>query len=103
MPSAPEARRRRLIQPPVRDGLDPALIVSIIASYLRQRGRQDALRWVWAGIGLAVALCLTVGILLRLLERSLPDDGQETLETIISLVAAGFITYMIVWMRRHSR
>jgi iron uptake system component EfeO len=87
----------------LREGIEAALIVGIIAAYLRQRGREDALRWVWLGVGLAASLCLFIGILLNLLERSLPQKEQEGLETIISVVAIAFITYMILWMRRHSR
>ncbi|MGA7672256.1 MAG: iron uptake system protein EfeO [Nitrolancea sp.] len=87
----------------LREGIEAALIVGIIAAYLRQRGRQDALRWVWIGVGLAAALCLAVGIALHTLERSLPHRQQEGLETIVAVVAIAFITYMVVWMRRHAR
>ncbi len=87
----------------LREGVEAALIVGIIAAYVKQRGRPDALRWVWAGIGLAAALCLGIGIALRALEESLPQREQEGLETIISVVAIAFITYMIVWMRRNAR
>ena len=87
----------------LREGIEAALIVGIIAAYLRQRGRQDALRWVWLGVALAAFLCLLVGILLNYLERSLPEKGQEGLETSIALVAVAFISYMILWMRRHAR
>ena len=87
----------------LREGIEAALIVGIIAAYLRQRGRRDALRWVWLGVGLAAAVCLAVGVALHALERSLPQRQQEGLETIVAVVAIVFITYMVVWMRRHSR
>ncbi len=87
----------------LREGIEAALIVGIIAAYLRQRGRQDALRWVWLGVGLAAAVCLAVGFALHTLERSLPQRQQEGLETVVAVVAIAFITYMVVWMRRHSR
>jgi high-affinity iron transporter len=35
-------------------------------------------------------------------EENLPQREQEQLETVIALVAVGMITWMIVWMRRHS-
>ncbi|HMM41223.1 MAG TPA: FTR1 family protein [Thermomicrobiales bacterium] len=87
----------------LREGVEAALIVGIIAAYVKQRGQSDALRWVWAGIALAAALCLGIGIALRALEQSLPQREQEGLETIISIVAIAFISYMIVWMRRNAR
>ena len=34
----------------LREGLEAALIVGIVAAFLRQEGRTDALRWVWAGV-----------------------------------------------------
>ena len=50
-----------------------------------------------------MALCLGLGLVLDLLERSLPQREQEALETVIGLVAVGLVTTMIVWMRRHAR
>ena len=42
----------------LREGVEASLIVGIVAAFLRQQGRQDALRAVWAGVLLAVALCV---------------------------------------------
>ena len=41
----------------LREGLEAALIVGIVAAFLRQEGRGDVLRWVWAGVGLAAGIC----------------------------------------------
>jgi high-affinity iron transporter len=86
----------------LREGLEAALIVGIVAAFLAQRGRRDAMRWMWLGVLLAVLLCAAVAVTLRLAEENLPQRQQEQLETIIALVAVGMITWMIVWMRRHS-
>ena len=87
----------------LREGVEASLIVGIVAAFLGQQGRRDALRWMWTGVALAAALCLAVGIGLRVLGQSLPQAQQEGLETIVALVAVGMVTYMIVWMRRHAR
>jgi high-affinity iron transporter len=87
----------------LREGVEASLIVGIIAAFLGQQGRRDALRWVWIGVSLAVALCLAVGIGLRVLGENLPQAQQEGMEAIIALVAVAMVTYMIVWMRRHAR
>jgi high-affinity iron transporter len=87
----------------LREGVEASLIVGIIAAFLGQQGRRDALRWVWIGVALAIALCLAVGIGLRLVGENLPQAQQEGLEAIIALVAVAMVTYMIVWMRRHAR
>ncbi|MGX7679866.1 iron uptake transporter permease EfeU [Jatrophihabitans sp. DSM 45814] len=87
----------------LREGLEAALIVSIVATFLRRNGRPDLLRWVFAGVLLAVVLCAGVGIGLKVLSQNLPQRQQEGLETIIGAVAVVMVTYMVVWMRRHSR
>lgn len=87
----------------LREGLEAALIVGIVAAFLRQRGRRDLLRWVFAGVAASILLCVVVGVLLRVLSQNLPQRQQEGLETVIGLVAVAMVTYMVVWMRRHSR
>ncbi len=87
----------------LREGLEAALIVGIVAAFLRKQGRRDLLRWVFAGVGAAVALCVAVGVALELLSKNLPQRQQEGLETVIGVLAVGMVTYMVVWMRRHSR
>ncbi len=87
----------------LREGLEASLIVGIVAAFLRQRGRRDLIRWVFAGVTASVLLCLAVGVVLRVLSQNLPQRQQEGLETVIGAVAVGMVTYMVVWMRRHSR
>ncbi len=87
----------------LREGLEAALIVGIVAAFLQQRGRRDALRYVWLGVLLAVLICVGIAIGLLLLSSELTQQAQEALETIIGLVAVAMVTYMVVWMRRHSR
>src|SRR5215470_1256754 len=87
----------------LREGVEAALIVGIVATFLRQENRTDALRWVWAGVLAAVAICIAVGVALELLDETLPQRQQEMLETVIGFVAVGVVTFMIVWMRRHAR
>jgi high-affinity iron transporter len=87
----------------LREGLEAALIVGIIAAFLGKQGRRDALRQVWLGVAGAVVLCLGVGIGLHALSRELPQRQQEGLETVVGLLAVSLVTYMILWMRRHAR
>jgi len=87
----------------LREGIEAALIVGIIASFLRQEGRRDALRPMWVGVAAAIAICLAVGALLELLDEELPQRQQEGLETVVGVAAIGIVTFMIVWMRRHAR
>src|SRR4051794_3329525 len=86
----------------LREGIEAALIVSIIATFLRQEGARDALRWVWVGVGAAVAICLAAGIALQIVDEQLPQREQEMLETVVGALAVGVVTWMIVWMRRNA-
>src|SRR5580765_2964158 len=87
----------------LREGVEASLIVGIVAAFLRRQGRLDALRWMWAGVVIAVVLCIGVAVVLQLVDDSLPQEEQEQLETVVAAVAVGMVTFMIVWMRRHAR
>ncbi len=87
----------------LREGVEASLIVGIIAAFLVKEGRQDALRQMWIGVGIAVVLCTAVGVGLNILGEELPQKQQEGLETIVGVVAVATISYMIIWMTRHSR
>jgi high-affinity iron transporter len=87
----------------LREGVEASLIVGIIATFLVKEGRQDAMRQMWIGVGIAIALCTGVAVLLDVVGQQLPQREQEGLETIIGLIAVSAVTYMIVWMRRHAR
>jgi high-affinity iron transporter len=87
----------------LREGVEASLIVGIIAAFLVKEGRGDAIKQMWIGVGVAVALCLGVAVLLEVVGDQLPQREQEGLETIIGLIAVAAVTYMIVWMRRNAR
>lgn len=87
----------------LREGLEAALIVGIVAAFLRKQERRDLLRWVWVGVSAAVLLCLAVGGVLEAVSRDLPQRKQEGLETVIGALAVVMVTYMVIWMRRNSR
>lgn len=84
----------------LREGLEAALIVGIIASYLRQTGRRQWLPAIWVGVLLAVALSLFAGAAIQLAADGFPQKTQELIEAVIGLVAVGVLTGMVFWMRR---
>jgi iron uptake system component EfeO len=86
----------------LREGLEAALIVSIVAAFLKRQGQRQALRYVWLGVAIAVVLCTAVGIALQLLDEQLPQQGQEQLETVIGVCAVVIVSFMIFWMRRNA-
>ena len=66
----------------LREGLEAALIVSLIASYLKrtQRGRWIGVMWI--GVLLAAALCLGLGIFINETTGEFPQKEQELFEGI---------------------
>ena len=54
-------------------------------------------------MGVAIVLCVAVGVALKVYSQNLPQRQQEGLETVIGALAVGMVTYMVVWMRRNSR
>jgi high-affinity iron transporter len=85
----------------LREGLEAALIVGIIAAFLRNNGK--SLTAMWAGVGLAIVLSILVGVGLDLVEQALPQAAQEGMESIIGAIAIFFVTGMIAWMNKHAR
>ncbi len=86
----------------LREGVEAALIVGIIAAFLRQQGHKEALRAMWAGVALAIILCTGIAVALQLVDQALPQRQQEALETVVAAAAVAMVTFMIVWMRRHA-
>ncbi len=84
----------------LREGLEAALIVGIIAAFLRRNNKN--LSAMWAGVILAVLLSIAVGFGLSITEHALPQAGQESMEAVIGIVAVFFVTGMIIWMNTHA-
>jgi high-affinity iron transporter len=58
---------------------------------------------MWAGVVAALALCAIAAVALRLIGEQLPLRQRELMEGVLALVAVAGVSYMVVWMRRHSR
>ncbi|RJT34992.1 iron uptake transporter permease EfeU [Rahnella woolbedingensis] len=84
----------------LREGLEAALIVGIIAAFLRNNSK--SLFAMWVGVVLALVLSVIVGIALEMTECALPQASQEGMESVIGAVAVFFVTGMIMWMNTHA-
>jgi FTR1 family protein len=82
----------------LREGLEAALIIGIVLVSLGRSGRSHLVRFVWAGVGLAVALSFAAAMALELW-----NVNQEGFEGVLLLTSAAFVVTMIVWMNRAAR
>ncbi len=86
----------------LREGLEAALVVGILLTFLVRTDRRDRIPALWAGVGVAVVLSLIAGALLHFTSMSMSFEAQEAFGGILSMVAVGFVTWMVFWMKRAS-
>ncbi|MFZ0322509.1 MAG: iron uptake transporter permease EfeU [Actinomycetes bacterium] len=87
----------------LREGLEAALVVSILVAYLVRTGHRERLRWVWAGVGIAVTLSVAVSAALQVTSNQLSFTAQEMFGGVMSIIAVVFVTWMVFWMRKAAR
>lgn len=88
----------------LREGLEAALVVSILIAFLVKSGRKERLGQVWLGVGAAILLSIAFGFVLTYVAEDLLSFQQKELfEAVTSILAVVFVTWMIFWMRRFSR
>jgi high-affinity iron transporter len=86
----------------LREGVEAALIVSIILAYLARTGNARHFSRIWLGTGVAVALSIAVGVILFVTIRGLEEPAEQIFEGVTTLLAAAVVTWMLFWMRRTS-
>ncbi len=86
----------------LREGLEAALLISIILAYLNAIGRRDAHTVVWTGVGAAIILSVGVGAVIFAIAGGLSHTASEVFEGLASYLAVGVLTWMIFWMRRNA-
>jgi high-affinity iron transporter len=87
----------------LREGLEIALVIAILAAYLVKSGRASMLRPMWTGVGIAAGVCITSGIAFHLLVGNFEGKSEQFIEGALAASAAAVLTWMIFWMRKNAR
>lgn len=87
----------------LREGLEAALVVSILVAYLVKTGHRDRLPAIWVGVASAIVLSLAFGALLSFTRQSMSFQAREAFGGVMSILAVALVTWMIFWMKRTAR
>lgn len=87
----------------LREGLEAALIVTILVTYLVKNDQRSKLRHIWLGVAVAVALSFGLGAFFTTSSYYLPFKEQEILGGALSVLTVALITWMIFWLASHAK
>ncbi len=87
----------------LREGLETGIVVMILVAFLVKADRRDALRWVWFGVGAAVAMVAVVFFVIHYGTSTVTGLTAEIIAGLASLVAVGIVTAMVLWMRTAAK
>jgi high-affinity iron transporter len=86
----------------LREGVEAALIVSIVLAYLAKTGNQRYFGRIWTGVVAAIGVSVGIGLVLWVTIGGLEEPAEQVFEGLAMLLAAVVVTWMLFWMRRTS-
>jgi high-affinity iron transporter len=84
----------------LREGLETAIVVTILVAFLVKSNRRDALKWVWLGVAAAIAMTIAVFLIIQFGENTISGLAAEAIAGTASLVAVAIVTTMVLWMKK---
>lgn len=87
----------------LREGLEAALVVSILLVYVKRTNREALVRWVAYGVLAAIAGSALVAYGLESISAELEESVEPIFAGTVSVVAVIFVTWMIFWMKKSAR
>ena len=87
----------------LREGIEAALVVSILLTYLVRTNRHSLIRFVWYGVGSALVVSILIAIGLETISSELSETLEPIFAGFVSFIAVGFVTWMIFWMKRSAK
>ena len=86
----------------LREGVEAALIVSIVLAYLARTGNGREFGKIWLGVAAAAGVSQLVGVVLFATIGEFSAPAEQIFEGIAMVVAAAVVTWMLFWMRRQA-
>lgn len=83
----------------LREGLEAAIVVTILVAFMVKSGRRDALKWVWLGVAAAIVMTVGVFLAIQLSAYTITGLAAEAIAGIASLTAVAIVTTMVLWMK----
>ncbi len=87
----------------VREGLETGIVVMILIAFLVKADRRDAIKWVWAGVAMAVAMVAAIFFAIHYGTSTVTGLTAEIIAGVASLVAVVIVSAMVLWMRAAAR
>jgi high-affinity iron transporter len=86
----------------LREGVEAALIVGLLAGVLRRIRRLDCMPSLWLGVATGATISVIAALFVRALGLRFAGDAEAIYEGVVGLAAAALLTGMIFWMRCHA-
>src|SRR4051812_9709165 len=84
----------------LREGLEAAIVVTILVAFLVKSKRRDALKWVWLGVAAAIVMTVAVFLVIQFGENTISGLAAEAIAGVSSLIAVAIVTTMVLWMKK---
>ncbi len=87
-----------------RESIEAMLVIGILYTWLKnQDDAGNGMHFLWGGVLAGVALAMGLAFVMLEVQSELAGEALEYFQIAIMLIAAGLITQMVLWMRRHGR
>ncbi len=87
-----------------RESIEAMLVIGILYTWLKNQDEAgNGMHFLWGGVLAGVALAMGLAFVMLEVQSELAGEALEYFQIAIMLIAAGLITQMVLWMRRHGR
>ncbi len=87
----------------LRETIEAALIVSILLAYLDKTNSQKFKRDVWIGTIAATIISIIGALAFTNILGGFEGDAEKLFEGTVMVIAAGVLSWMIIWMLKNGR